>query len=266
MRLPVTLPDRPHVSATAIEAYLACPRRVWRERYAPESQRLPRTVTRQLAVGVAVHEALERALRRRIDARRLGLPDDWDRLTDNSRRDFDRAFDACAREVADWGPASPEGERAEGWGAAGALLEAVRPLAVVAVERSFSTAIRDGWTLDGRVDAVLGDGTLVDFKTEGKAVRDPWRWSAERARTALQPGMYAAGWAAETGALPASLTFVVAPKAAGAVARSYAVRLSAGHAVVARAVAVVVSRAIEGGVFPRGSECRFCPLKSEGFC
>lgn len=262
--LPVVLGDKPHVSVSTIESYLYCPRRTWREKFAPPDLRIPFRTGPELVVGSAAHTPVEYVLQRRIDARRLGMPDDWARLTSNVERWYDAAFTKREKDVEDWKKLGRHETYLSGLHACAALVDAAEPLDVVAVERSFSLPLWGIWTVDGRIDGELADLALVDFKTEAAKPSTAWKWSQEKADTSLQAGVYAAVTLHETGMLPPYFLFIVARKKAGSVAKVYRTVPTRPRIAMAMTIARFVALFIERGNFPKPrSGCWGCPLNGE---
>jgi hypothetical protein len=260
------------VSKSSIDRYLQCPARYWRERIAPPELRRKEPVTGPLIVGRAVHTVIELLVRNARLARRTGIDNDLTRSRQlaNIGRQYDGAVtDEIAGEpTIDWGRNGKDAETAGGFGALQALAAAVITLPISGEEVPFSIAIAPDVQLTGRVDAILEDGRLVDFKTQTPSKFSPWRWTAAKARTDFQPPMYAAGILQELGYIPKTFTFIVAEKAPGAVVETYPVSLTPAHVAWARVTALLVARAIAAGIFPmpNGAPCNRCFLKNEGGC
>lgn len=260
------------VSKSSIDRYLSCPARFWRERLAPKELRRKEPVTGPLIVGRAVHTVIELLVRNSRLARRTGIDNDLtrSRQLENVARQYDCAVtDEIAGEpTVDWGRTGKDKEVAGGLGALQALAAAVIALPISGEEVPFSIAIAPDIQLTGRVDAILEDGRLVDFKTQTPSRFSPWRWTQAKARADFQPPMYAAGVQQELGYIPASFTFIVAEKAPGAVVETYLVSLTPAHVAWARVTALLVARAIAAGIFPmpNGTACDRCFLKKEGGC
>lgn len=268
MTLPVVLGDRPHVSVSTIEGYIACPRRLWRQKFAPKADRLKWVTSGALIAGGAAHVPLEKAVEARNKLRNFNWPTDWDSVTRNASRWYDQEFNTRERQSK---IAWKEGERMVtyegGWSASQALLVAAGPLDIVRVERSFSMPLRGMWTIDGRIDAELGDGGMADLKTEAAKPSAAWKWSQEKADTSLQVAVYAGVRLYETGELPPYFLIIVARKKPNSVATIY--RTTPNHTRVRMALsfASLVSMLIEAGMFPRPKwPCFSCPLMTEGGC
>ena len=266
--LPVVLGDNPHVSVSTIESYVFCPRRTYREKFAPKADRLPFRTTPDLIAGSAAHAPVEKAVEARNKLKGFSWPHDWASVTRNADKWFGQEFNARERQSRiTWA----EGERLAtyegGLHASSALLVAAGPLDIVSVERKFSLPLRPGWTVDGRIDAELGDGSMVDFKTEKASPSPAWKWSQEKADTSLQAAIYAGVRLHETGTLPPSFTFIVARKKAGSIANQFPTYPNHTRVRMALSFASLVSVLIEAGMFPKPKwPCFGCPLSESGGC
>lgn len=264
--LPVVLGDNPHVSVSTIESYIACPRKVWRQKFAPKDQRLPYQSSGALIAGGAAHMPVERAVEARNKLRSFNWPDDWEGITRNAKKWYDAEFNLRERKDRyQW----TEGERQKvydgGWHAAQALLAAAGTLDLVSVEESFSMPLRAGWTIDGRKDGRQRDRSLVDLKTESATPSAQWKWTQEKADSSLQAGIYVAHEMHVRGSdVPTGFLFVVARKKEGAVAKVFPTVITRPRAAMAVSVARLVSIFIENGIFPRPRPgCWGCPLNGD---
>lgn len=260
------------VSKSSIDRYLQCPARFWRERIAPKELRRKEPTTGPLIVGRAVHTVIELLVRNARLARRTGIDNDLTRSRQlaNIARQYDGAIaeELTTETAVEWGRTGKDAEVAGGLGALTALAAEVIALPISGEEVPFSIAIAPEIQLTGRVDAILEDGQLVDFKTQTPSRFSPWRWTPAKAAADFQPPMYAAGIQQELGYIPTSFTFIVAEKAPGAVVETYPVSLTPAHVAWARVTALLVARAIAAGIFPMpdGAPCDRCFLKKEGGC
>lgn len=260
------------LSATSIKRYLDCPARYWREKLAPPELRRKEPPTGPLIVGRAVHGVLEALVRAAVSARKTGIDNEFtrDRQLANVPRMYEKVISGeISREPAiDWGT---EGQEAAYQGG----LHALRALAVEAIsqpisgeEVPFTVALTPDVQLTGRIDAVLCDGNLIDFKTQTGQKFSRYRWTQDKALDESQPPLYALGMHEARGYFPKTFTFLVAEKAAGAVVEPFLVPIVRAHLAWARLSAIVVARFIAQGVFPMpsGKPCDRCFLKNEGGC
>ncbi len=264
--LPVVLGDNPHVSVSTIESYIACPRKVWRQKFAPKDQRLPFQSSGALIAGSAAHKPIEKAVEARNKLRLSRWPDDWERITRPAEKWYATEFKE--REQQDkhqWA----EGERDRafigGWYAAQALLAAVKGLDIVSVEEEFEFPLRTRWRVKGRKDGRLRNRALVDLKTEAANPSAQWKWTQEKADSSLQAGIYVAHEMHVHGSdVPDGFLFVVARKKEGAVAKVFPTVITRPRAAMAVCVARLVSIFIENGIFPRPRPgCWGCPLNGD---
>lgn len=261
-----------NVSKSSIERYLSCPAKFWRERLAPPADRRQEPTTGPLIAGRAAHTVIETLIRAMRSAKRSGLdgPDTQNRQRENVPRLYEKAFTAevIACPDADWGDRGRQDHYDGGLAATRALVADALGQPISAEEVPFSVELAPGLRLTGRIDAILANGALVDFKTQTASRFSPWRWTHEKAQHDLQPAVYALGMIRERGVLPASFTFRVAEKTPGAHVETFPVPLTHAHAAVAHVIALTVAKAIERGVFPMpgGHACKFCFLKAQGGC
>lgn len=260
------------VSKSSIESYLRCPAKFWRERFAPPELRRKEPTTGPLIIGRAVHTVLETLVHSARAARKTGIDNELTRARQlaNIARKYDRAVTAeiAADSTGDWGRTGLNGEYTGGLAALEALAAAALAQPISGEEVPFTVELAPGMQLTGRIDAILDDGNLIDFKTQTANRFSPWRWSLAKAREDFQAPMYALGMVYERGYLPRTFTFLVAEKAAGATVEPFTVALTPAHVAWARVTALTVARAIEREAFPMpgGHPCKNCFLLNEGGC
>lgn len=260
------------LSRSSMERYLSCPARYWRERLAPPNVRRKEPTTGPLVAGRAAHTVIEAIVRSARSAKKTGIDNDFTRSRQlaNVPRLYERAFTAelVLEPSIDWGKTGQQAEYEGGLAATVALAAAAVDQPIGAEEVPFTIAITPNVQLTGRIDAVLTDGNLVDFKTQTANRFSTYRWSAAKAALDSQPPLYALGMFHARGVLPKTFTFLVAEKAAGAVVEPFLVSLIPAHLAWARLTVLVVARFIEQQVFPMpgGKACDRCFLKAEGGC
>ncbi len=264
--LPVVLPDNPHVSVSTIESYISCPRKVWRQKFAPKDRRLPFETSPALIAGSAAHAPVEKAVEAQQKLRSFRWPDDWESVTRNAKKWYDAEFNLRERQDKyEWA----EGERITaydgGWHAAQALLASVKDLDIVAVEEEFEFPLRVGWRVKGRKDARRRNNALVDLKTEAANPSAPWKWTQDKADQSLQAGIYVADERYRFGPdAPDEFLFLVARKKPNAVTKPFPTTVTQTRANMAVNLARLVSILIERGIFPRPRPaCWGCPLNGE---
>jgi PD-(D/E)XK nuclease superfamily len=243
------MPGR-HLSVSQLRLLLGCARQ-WRLQYL-EGLRPPPTV--DLVVGVVWHAAIEHHLGGRV----AGRPGD----VEASRRVLAQAWaKEAARPRIDWRRETPESARRLTDRLFDAYVRDLAPLLTpVAVEQPFSVPIpgADGWTFDGRIDAVADDGWLIDQKTAGAP------YTPEQVDADLQALAYLWAWRELRGAGAPGVAFHVAvkpaPRGEGAittqeiVTRRTAAQLDWFAGLLREAV-----RQVEAEALPPDPGYRWCP-------
>jgi hypothetical protein len=251
-----------HLSATSLATYLECPAK-WRQK---KIVGLSEPTTGPLVVGTALHAAMEQTLRRRLE----GRPDcDADRLI----QAFDESIDRSERSARiKWGRDGRDQAIHHGHESTLAIFDWTRDIQPIAVEWPFSVPLLGGepdddgvptpveWTFDGRIDIVTLDG-IGDLKSTATAES----WSQGRARMERQPGAYDLCRVQDFPQVAPKLFFPVVAKDTYGV-KTYPVRLTEQRRNSIKTVAMVAAKLIDRGYFPRGENCRWCPLKKQGGC
>ncbi len=151
-----------HLSHTQISCLLACPRKYY-YRYI---ERIKTPMTPSLLMGGAYHAGVERNFVAKVKTGHdLEVPE----VLEAYDREWNQRLSA---EAMDWQEKSPGEVKDSGARLLALYMETMAPFVMPAeVERQFSVSIPgvEGWTIDGRIDLITSDGTIVDHKTSGKA-------------------------------------------------------------------------------------------------
>lgn len=168
-----------HLSHSSISTYLTCPRR-WRFAYLDGLRPLP---SGDQALGTAVHTALEMALAEQHAGKTV------DRLAL-----WSQAWERKPAEI-EWGNELPEvyentGFRLLGSEAVKTVFSYLRPQVVdgaLMIEKRIELHVPGvDAPIIGFIDVIAEDGTVIDFKTAGRA------WSVAQAQAETQPLVYLA--------------------------------------------------------------------------
>lgn len=231
------------LSPTALDTYNQCPA-LYKRRYV---QRLRDKPTPALAVGNAVHKAMEVLNYERQKKSPMAF--------EELRRVYDEAFKQEAPKVGAWNDKTPESEQERGFRMLARIAAATRDMMPAEVEQWFEFPLlgRPGFTLAGKIDAVLDDGTLVDYKTASKP------WHQKKLDEQRQPALYANARLHLTGQAPSKFIFVVADAATDGV-KPFPVDVT--PAAIRNEMDKVreIADAITAGDFTPGRSCRFCPM------
>lgn len=239
------------LSPSAISAYEWCPAQFLGTYIlkVPGTEFVP---TPDTAIGKAVHRAMKKLNeRRRDDSTTAGTElETW-------------ARDYWAEEKASIpghkAMSEADSQAYENWAVAHtvAIAKLTRGQVPAIIEEYGSMPLMDGWYIGGQQDAVLPDGTVIDYKT----LTDRALTGRDREKYRLQAAIYAAIIRHERGILPeVHLIF-----SDNATCEDWTVPLTAtsvddalDHA---RRIATEIDRMLETGTpFPRGRSCRWCPL------
>ena len=234
-----------HLSVSQLRLLLGCARQ-WRLQYL-DGLRPPPTV--DLVVGVVWHAAIEHHLGERV----AGRPGD----VEASRRVLAQAWaKEAARPRIDWRRETPEGARRLTDRLFDAYVRDLAPLLTpVAVEQPFSVPIpgADGWTFEGRIDAVADDGWLIDQKTSGTPYTD------EQVDADLQATAYLWAWRELHGTLPPGVAFHVAVKGTVVVTQEIVTRRTPEQVDWFAGLLREAVRQVEAEALPPDPGYRWCP-------
>ncbi|MCC6315940.1 MAG: PD-(D/E)XK nuclease family protein, partial [Thermomicrobiales bacterium] len=166
-----------HLSASSITTYLDCPARFKATRIDKRAE----PIGPALAVGVAMHAALEQHFRVLQQGALGGPGSGFEPDEDELRRWSASAFRRESERVTVWGRGDKTFHERSGAAAAVAIGRALPGLTPSGVEVGFSVPLREGWTLDGRIDLIAA-GAVWDFKSQTADSTSEWRWHAGKAR------------------------------------------------------------------------------------
>jgi hypothetical protein len=173
--LPVT-----HLSVSSMNLYLRCPQ-AWKRRHVDKVRERPNG---RMTLGKSAGAALTQHFGCQLET---GEGLSTEQLLDEYSADFD------SREDTDYGTDVPGQLKDSGAAALALYHRIIAPkIKPVSVEREFELSWPDvPWVLTGFLDLETADGAVADFKMIAQ------RWSADKAKAALQPTGYLAARRAE---------------------------------------------------------------------
>lgn len=240
------------LSPSAINAYEWCPAQ-WLGTY---ELRLPGTefkATPDVAVGKAVHRAMAKLNQKRKEGKPVSSVElqTWARDYWKEERAEIPGTSAMSED---------EDQNYSNWSAmhAAALAGVTRGQVPDIIERYGSMPLQDDWYIGGQQDAVLADGTVIDYKTAiSKAFTNK-----DKERYRLQAAIYAAVIRHERGFLPEVHLVFSDTKTVedwNVPLTPTSVDDALEHA--SRIATEIDKLLMNGTPFPRGrGECRYCPL------
>jgi len=194
--------EKPHLSASALGAYLMCPRK-WRFRYI---DKIKGPVGSNLIFGNAFHTMAEFANRFKME--NDGALPEYQATLEAFREDLHGRLNG-KDEIQFADGHTPEGlfELGESMTEVyyGEILPTTKP---IAVEQMFRVSIGDDFPYEllGYIDMVEEGNILVDLKTAGK------RWAESKPDKEIQATLYFLAWFIETGQMPHEMRYDIVTK------------------------------------------------------